>query len=593
MKTRKSPISNSKLEVISVHAIISEALKFDLRADIPIGDKGISFDGKIDVFLDDSEKKESLKGHVPVQVKGTYTPKFTEGNRTFPVEIADLQNYYNSNGVVYFVVEINRSREAKVYFKQLLPTELRYLLNEYGNQGKRNIVLRPLNETTLYRVCSLFLDESKKQPRVILENNSFNPEQFDSFKFTSLTFNPANRETSYIYEHDFTMYGVMGTLTIPIGIARVTSEMQSYEETIIINGNEIKTNIEITKEPEQVSVLIENSIELIILENGKFKFKIDKFISVSTQLKVLPILKAILLGEKIHFFELRAVIEDGKIKDKNWVNRIDELYKLFINLQKVYKMLDVEDSLVFMDEQNLIDNIEVFTDLVLKKDFSKLNFNDKILGFIGYELGGNYFNFFYDPSDKSLIDGYSKDILNIDTQIQVDNVMYPYSIFAKLSVHSLANSENINFDVITESFKHFDPFINENIFGNTNHFCLMCLSAYDLTQKKELLMLANFILQHYKSGLSKESEQILLINKLQVSIRLDGTLTEQDKDRLIEMKLSNTGNYNLQFCANVLLGNKTEADWFFKRFDQSQQKNLMDYPIYTLFQKLTESLSVL
>lgn len=89
-------LSNQKKERQTVNAIEYLANLPDsyLIPDIPVGDKGISFDGHISVMKDDSETKESLIGRVPVQVKGTEIEHFTEGIRSFSFELADYRNFF-------------------------------------------------------------------------------------------------------------------------------------------------------------------------------------------------------------------------------------------------------------------------------------------------------------------------------------------------------------------------------------------------------------------------------------------------------------------------------------------------------------------
>ncbi|WP_290370049.1 DUF4365 domain-containing protein [Paenibacillus sp. CECT 9249] len=68
----------------------------------------MSFDGSIEVYVNDSAKTESLPGSVPVQVKGTQVSTFSVGNRSFPLKLTHYQNYYKSGGALLLVVEINQ-----------------------------------------------------------------------------------------------------------------------------------------------------------------------------------------------------------------------------------------------------------------------------------------------------------------------------------------------------------------------------------------------------------------------------------------------------------------------------------------------------
>lgn len=131
---------------------------------------------------------------------------------------------------------------------------------------------------------------------------------------SSLKFNP-EKDTD-IKEHDFTLYGVMGELQVPIGILKLIGEVSEQLETFLVEGTEYKdvmVESEINKSSNYVTFTFENSLEIKESNDKNFKFDIKKFISVDTQLKTLPILIAILSGKKIIFKESDHVIEGAQI----------------------------------------------------------------------------------------------------------------------------------------------------------------------------------------------------------------------------------------------------------------------------------------
>ncbi|MEK4715609.1 hypothetical protein [Sporosarcina sp. FSL K6-5500] len=89
-------LDNSRIERLAVQAIVNEANRpgNHLLPNIPIGDKGISFDGDIQVFENENETIQSLLGRVPIQVKGTQVNKFTEGLISFTFSMEHYKNYY-------------------------------------------------------------------------------------------------------------------------------------------------------------------------------------------------------------------------------------------------------------------------------------------------------------------------------------------------------------------------------------------------------------------------------------------------------------------------------------------------------------------
>lgn len=578
--------SNTKLERVAVQAIENESLKYNLVPNIPVGDKGISFDGDIEVMKDDSESKEALMGKVPVQIKGNYVERFSEGNRSYSLDLAHYRNFYNQSGALLFVVEINRKLETKIFYRHLLPVDLREIINKFGNQGSRSVQLRPLSETDLYKICMLFLSESKKQAPILLENNPFKKNDYTSFRMNSLTFNPMQEETSNIFEHDFIMYGTYGNLALPIGITRITEEIIRLEETVIVEGKGIKVSCEVKRSSKQISILMEDSIEFIILNTSNFKVETVCFKSIETQLKLLPILKAIFTGKNVEFKELGASLDGGKPNDIGLVSNIDYLYQLFVKLQNAFLIVGLDESTEFINENEIFfENANSFIRLIINHELTLLNIKkyESVVGFVLLDFAGIKFTIFVFPnSENPIINGFSKDLIIKDTRIDFDGQSYPVSPYIKLSKEGLALSQNLNFEIIRESFDLIEPFANEQLFIHTNDFCLNCIGAYEESGKKEFLELAKYIYSKYEKGLNETSEIIIRINQLQLNYRLNEVLTEYEENQLIKLKMSSS-NDEVLFCTSVLLGSKKEAQFFFNKLNKDVQLYYENLPIYNLY----------
>ncbi|NIK74985.1 hypothetical protein FHS15_000083 [Paenibacillus castaneae] len=164
-------LSKDKIERIAVGEInrMCDQPSSKLLANIKTGDKVISFDGEISVFSSNSETVSSLVETIPVQVKGTQVKRFSIDTRPFSIEVDHLKNYYNREGVVFLVVEIEVSAElaisCKVFYKQLLTKELYDLIQlcDKRNQKNKRIELRSLEESSLYIVCHRFINERYHQ----------------------------------------------------------------------------------------------------------------------------------------------------------------------------------------------------------------------------------------------------------------------------------------------------------------------------------------------------------------------------------------------------------------------------------------------
>src|SRR4051812_18621130 len=88
---------------------------FHLLSNINWNDKGLSFDGDIEVYSNNIKKTDFI-GRAPVQIKGTttYKKQHKKNKIKHSVDKKDLDVYYkDGKGVLYFVVTINPDSYAK------------------------------------------------------------------------------------------------------------------------------------------------------------------------------------------------------------------------------------------------------------------------------------------------------------------------------------------------------------------------------------------------------------------------------------------------------------------------------------------------
>ncbi|MGF2716333.1 DUF4365 domain-containing protein [Bacillus cereus] len=593
-------LSKALLERLGVAAVTEHANKSEttLRANIPVGDKGISFDGEIEVFKDDTESVQSLIGRVPVQVKGTQVQEFTAGNRTFPMGMDHFQNYYNSQGVIIFVVEIKRNRESKVFYKQLVPTEIHGILQEYGikkGQGQRRIELRPISETDLASVCIKFMNETKKQPLMLIENKPFEREDYTSYEMTSLTFDPS---IGNIFEHDFTLYGVKEKLTVPLDHIRIDALKTEIVETIIIDGKSYELFIETTNMEKEVILLIENSIELTYkIDSTKFDFKLKKLHSLASQLKVLPLVLDLLTGRNVEFVHLGwtfdlSVTEEEREMSQNY----KRLHRTMLQLKEVFQQLDVDETTEFGDEtierNKFINQIDNFNRMMLEDDRS--NFKVELpeeAKYIGFNIGGMKFILFYNPYSKPIFtNAFSQNISNKRISVICNDVETPYTPYTLFDSQSLVCSCNVNIKVIKESFNRIDPFVNDEVAYISNDFCLTCIHAFDLSQNEDFLELAEYIYSKYQGDTL--TPEILYINLTQIKKRRVGELSENDIHRLFSIKQEHADDKGITFCTSVLLESKVEAKLLFGKFSEEEQERYKAFPIYKLYFDMTATVLV-
>ena len=159
------------IEGVSVAAIQSHiSCCWELRAFVKDGDKEPSWDGNIYVYKSDECKNEDLIRRVPVQVKGKKkTIKKSTTSFNFSVKISDLTNYLNDGGVVCFVVAICDDRSEQIFYKSLLPYDLKNILDNTNNKTTTiKFSKLPYGDRSIRKIFLSFIDNHDRQDKKII-----------------------------------------------------------------------------------------------------------------------------------------------------------------------------------------------------------------------------------------------------------------------------------------------------------------------------------------------------------------------------------------------------------------------------------------
>ena len=101
-------MDSKAIETISVNAVRNSVVMSELLDQfIPDNDKEPSWDGCVYIYGDKSKKKSSLKGRMPVQIKGKICNDHPK-KIAYSMSTADLKNYLNDGGCILFVVYIQK-----------------------------------------------------------------------------------------------------------------------------------------------------------------------------------------------------------------------------------------------------------------------------------------------------------------------------------------------------------------------------------------------------------------------------------------------------------------------------------------------------
>lgn len=164
-------MDNTKIEKIAISALenIINKNKY-LDSNFNSNDKEPSWDGNIYIYNSDKFSKSSLQDRIPVQIKGKVDAKnILKSKIKYSVNLEDLGNFYNSIGVIYFVVLMDEIGEkSNVFYNLLYPIKVKEYLDEaQRKKNKRSINIEFIKlakkPEEMERIVKQFAYDSKKQ----------------------------------------------------------------------------------------------------------------------------------------------------------------------------------------------------------------------------------------------------------------------------------------------------------------------------------------------------------------------------------------------------------------------------------------------
>lgn len=585
-------LSNGKKERIAVRAVEEVADKPEsyLVANIPQGDKEPSFDGKITVYNDDSERAESYVNEIPTQVKGTEVEHFSKESCSYQLDMVHYKNFYKRGGCLLLVVEISKNEETKIFFKPLLPVELKKLINAKGTQKSYNMMLKALNEDDFYNICRRMVGQMKKQPPTLIENARIDVGDYKKFIFQSITYEYNNDNTKNIFEHDFFQYGIKDNVSYPIGMGRIDSIMTEDQKVIHVNNREYNVDTKIEIRSHQTNLFIENCLQInLIKNNSSIAFKVFDFHSVYSQLKALPLLIDLLKSRELTIDNNFHYKLSSKESFSELIDQLESQFELVQKLDKVFMELDINNQVLIQNKSETYNQICLLINFILDEDYNhlKAKYPDNP-GFIKFELGGIFIILYYSPDDlKQVRNPFTEDWLNTPLivtthDLSEEEIVSPYLVF---EIDTLVKAQNLNFDCIVDSFSLIEKPENDIVLTIVNEFILRCLDAYDITSNTEYLRIVYALIDLYNiQKLSPYEQNILVVNQLQAKYRDKGLDFEDYKMLSNIKKCMDKNNIELEFCINVLLESKREARL---NFEQMERKNYYKtLPIFYIYKNL-------
>lgn len=587
-----------RMAVTHIESIINRPYTY-LQSHITVGDKGVSYDGTIDVFDSHSQTKKNFSGSVPVQVKGKYAKKFSKTNNvSYSISVDDLRNYYNNGGAIFFYTLITAKNDFQVFYKMLLPLDLKVILERVGEQKTKSVKLKIMNPDRLTMICKRFLKESAAQPKALIQDNNFQIEDFKNVHFTIPTIDTIVDSSKGLFDsligQQAYLYGSEKGISYPLSSILIKNIGETGEFTIDFNEEEITYTYEMIYGEKTNQLFIENSF-IINFTAGSMDAKFDIFdvVTLKSYKKILVLLRKMNKDKKLSVLDDQLIIENpkGKIFEE-----LDELINQVNKVEMVFNYIGIPLTYTFAESQKLSTKFFSLIEIFLNYNLKILDIDKKLgtdTGFINFKLieGLKVYLFYDERKSRKFINVFSKEALNtIAISTEKDIEKSRLSMFCAIDPNDLTNYLNYNLETVKQSFDRPYHIVNSKTLPHSDRFALGCLKTFDKNPDKDLLEIAEKVFQ-VQINAEYEDTTYTLLNFYQTLIRKGDLLTEHTKEDILEIKdrAITLGAMPTVTACCILLKSTFEARYYLNKMSEEEREEFLSFPIYNLLVSLEKN----
>lgn len=558
-------------------------------------DRTPSWDGAVFVYQNAAQKKEDLLGRVPIQVKGTQK-LLTSDTASFPCSVADLRNYCNDGGCIFFLVSVpSVIGEADIYYSSLQVFDLKRKLDEIGNQKSCTIKLTRFPSKDINEISAIFtsfIENSRKQASFIkhklvsLEELTRNGVTIESLTFNAsgIGLNELNLG-KYLSSHDFYLYAKPKGLDIEIPVDKVCNAtvVKRVDAKVTVRDVEYYPFYTVVYYKEGAAHHIQLGKGIAIkLDLSSKKFNIsfkasgtlsDLIQDASCYIDIIESREVAFNGEKLAF------------SNPNWEG-LSKSKKRLRYYKDVKKMLDT----LGVTEELQCDNLTAKDEEKIRSFVAAILYNKKF-GFPGIESPSIYGAF--SIANLSIWiwairkeDGYYQIKSFFDAQqfafFEESDTAHahpiPASQYFLLDKTAFAHASNMNYDAILKSITSLAP--SPKFIPYTTDLLLEIIRAYDEQTNKDgkLLELADSLCTWLSTFENEKNDPVIRLNHLQIIKRKRSFVPQE----IIELSGFTNASYpaEVRCSAYLLLGDNCEAQKCFAELSPSMQETFISLPIF-------------
>lgn len=547
-------------------------------------DKEPTWDGFIYAYKNKYKRKKEMFGRAPFQVKGTVRNPRKKSVITYTVNYADLNNFRNDGGALYFVVYISPDYEKEIYYAALLPRNLNELLEKQNGKKTHALSLQAFPKdakdiedivVNFIQNCQLQASPTRKNWSLEELSNTFGLEQIQiKLHFTDVY--KHKDPTDYLFNHYTEMYVPVGLTKqeYPIGPSKLESIETTIDAPVIAGGVQYYSSYTAGRNKDGYIISIGEGLLRIINAEDKTTFRFNISGDLPTQIEQAEFLLAMFdsgelkLGETTHYIDIDSLSEK---------ERIDELrakHEWNLDLQNTLNILGVKEALKF-DGWNKADafystqliKAVLYHETVELPDklnpMSIINIRNISVGVLCIKTSSGHYK----------LENMFGDELQIFMVIDDQQVLT--SQYVVLKKNDIRKLSNIDYNIIENSVKQFN---SDEHYDVVNLLALEMLLAYDESKNTELLEAIIRITEWLHQSSPKNNA--FLLNWYQALLRKNSQDARINKERL--RYLIENEDDEIKAGAAIIAGDKELAQTILGNLPKDKKDLFMEYPIVNL-----------
>lgn len=591
-------MNSNQIELLAVNAVEDYFTKIErINPMIPFADKEPSWDGFLYLYPDDSMKKETMIGRIPVQVKGK-TGEFVE-SLSYPINTSDLRNYMREGGCIYFVVLINDRQERKIFYRMLIPVELQNILKGKEQQKSINVKMKPLEDSDdVYHSLVDFYRDMKKQtgsPIKTLSLKDLVDGNYDTFRFSLPGFD-ASKESleSFITRKAICLY-VKSTdanaSDIPIREGRCFLKLiQNVKQAVSVNGTVFYNSFEKTNEKNKVILGIGHCLKVAFDSQNPIEMSVNIKLE-ATELKAMTQdIRFVLAAIGNRSFNIGDFQVDIPSDDES-----QKLYNLlkgeYVRLQRVEILLERLHVIKGLDLSTMQkadwETLNILMAGILDEKELTLNVKESRLHNIKVgnlmflliacrQKSGKFriFDYFTPPSALKLISPEG----------------YEASKYAVLGVDGYVRYDNIDFSNILPSIsalKAKHEYVLDYARYEVFNMLKACGKLDDDSKKRTILLNMSSDIIDWMIEETKDADEKQAYECYAYLVKFwKNSLTEEDIATLNGILYSGKGDDSLKANVALLLKNKSAFDVFYSKMTKEEIEGFKESPFEELRKRM-------